>query len=339
MSIVIAILILCAVVMFHELGHFLMAKACHINVEEFAFGMGPKLLSFERGGTVYAWRLFPIGGMCIMQGEDEDDTSEGSFQAAKVWQRILVVAGGPVFNFILGFVCALVIVFSAGADPCTIVKVQSDSPAAQSGLQAGDLIVEYEGSSIANSRDLQLETFFNGIPDEINLTVERNGEKISLSFATTEEGGGGFSYNAARQKQDFPTSIRYAFGEIKYWIRATVKSLAGLVTGRFGIQDMSGPVGIVSAVDTAYNQAAPSGAFSVVITMLNMLILLSVNLGIVNLLPLPALDGGRLIFLFIECIRRKRCDQKIEGMVHFVGIVALLGLAAVIAFNDVLKLI
>lgn len=338
MGIIIAIVILCVVIMFHELGHFLLAKACHINVEEFAFGMGPRILSFERGGTVYAWRLIPIGGMCIMQGEDEDDTTTGSFQSAKVWQRILVVAAGPVFNFILAFVCALVVIFGAGADVCTVYEVHDDSPAAQAGLMAGDLIVEYEGSEIINARDLQLDITLDGIPDEINLVVERDGERVALSFAT-DDTGGGFSYNAAREKQDFPTSIGYSFGEIKFWIKATFKSLAGLFSGRFGLNDVSGPVGIVSSVSTVYNNASTYGAFSALMSMLNMLILISVNLGIMNLIPLPALDGGRLIFLFIECIRRKRCNQKIEGIVHFIGIVVLLGLAAVIAFNDVLKLI
>lgn len=428
MSILIAILILFGVIIFHELGHFLAAKACHIKVNEFAFGLGPKILSFQKGETLYSWRLIPIGGMCAMQGEDEDDFSEGSFQSAKVWKRILVVAAGPLFNFILAFIAGFIVILCAGADQCTVVSVTPGSPAEEAGLQDGDIIINYEGAGISNARELYLETSMDGLPEDgiIDLTVNREGEDIKLSFAlneslsymlgfgysssgekaeitsvnadspmekaglaagdviiaingtpvnsgmdlqeffevypldgsavtieyerdgieydaevTPEEAvsfDGGFAYNMAREKTDFLTSVKYAFGEIKYCIKATVKSLAGLFNGTFGINDLSGPVGMVSAVGSVYEQAAASGTFTVVMSMMNMLILISANVGVVNLLPLPALDGGRLIFLFIECIRRKRCSQTIENAVHFIGFSALMCFAMFIAFNDVLKL-
>jgi regulator of sigma E protease len=427
LSIIIAILILFGVIIFHELGHFIAAKACGIVVEEFAAGMGPKIISRKKNGTVYSWRLIPIGGMCVMKGEDEDDHSEGSFQSAKVWKRMIVVAAGPVFNLLLGFIAALIVVFSAGADPCTVVSVNEGSPAEQAGLLSGDLIVSYEGSGISNARELYMDTILNGLPDDtIDLVVERNGERIALSFALdeterymygfsyAEDGGmavvtkieegfpieksgiqpgdtitsvngvktdsydelrdhlsanepdgssviigyvhdgidytaevepqlttsqsGGFSYNMAREKQDFFTSLKYAFGEIKYNVKSAINSLKGLFNGTYGVDDLSGPVGIVSTVGSVYEEAASYGVFSAVMSLLNMVILLSVSVGIVNLLPLPALDGGRLIFLIIECIRRKPCSQKIEGAVHFAGFAVLMLLAVFIAFNDVIKL-
>ncbi len=428
MRFVIAIIILCVVILMHELGHFLAAKACKVKVLEFAFGMGPKLLSFKRGETEYAWRAFPIGGLCAMQGEDEDDLSEGSFQAAKVWQRMIIVAAGPVMNFVLAFIIAVIVIAAAGADVCTVVDVNEGSPAEEAGLQVGDLIVEYEGSGVSNARELYMYVLYDGLPeDNIDLVVIRDGERIELSFALErnesyllgfsysledselvitdvtegypmEEAGlqagdvitaidgtkiddaeelqlylaenpldgseveieyerdgvsytvdvtpelaysvsGGFSYNMAREKQGVLSTIGYSFGEIKYWINTTIKSLSGLISGRFEVQDLSGPVGIVSTISEVYEEAASVSTFSLVITMLNMVILISANLGVINLLPLPALDGGRLVFLIIEAIRRKRCSQTIEGAVHFAGIVAILCLAAYIAFNDVIKLI
>jgi regulator of sigma E protease len=340
LSIVIAIIILLAVIIIHELGHFAAAKACDIEVEEFSIGMGPKLISRQKGETLYAWRLIPIGGMCIMRGEENGEISERSFAGAKVWKRIIVVAAGPVFNFLLSFIAALIVVFCAGADPCTVVSVNEGSPAEQAGLQSGDLIVSYQGSSISNARDLYMDTVLNGIQDDtIDLVVERDGEKLSLSFGLDEtDGSGGFSYNMAREKQDFFTSVRYAFGEIKYNLKSAINSIKGLFNGTYGVDDLSGPVGIVSTVGSVYEESVSYGAFSVVMSMLNMVILLSVSVGVVNLLPLPALDGGRLIFLIIECIRRKPCSQKIEGTVHFIGFALLMALAVYIAFNDVLKL-
>ncbi len=428
MKIVIAILILGGVIFFHELGHFLLAKASKVRVNEFALGMGPKILSFQKGETVYAWRLFPIGGSCSMQGEDEDDQTEGSFQSAKVWQRILIVAAGPVFNFILAFFIALIVIFNMGADPARVTAVNEGSNAQKAGLQEGDIITSFEGGGVSNARELYMYLTLDGMPtDEINLKVKRDGQMIDLSFAPdvtqryvlgfsyssegetveitdltvgypleesglvvgdvittingedvsspeklqnylsehpfgesqiqvtyerngqentvsvvpklTTDSSGGFSFNMAREKMGFFSSLGYGFGEIKYWINTTIKSLTSLFTGRFTVSDLSGPVGVVSAIGQVYEEAATDGIFILIMSMLNMVILLSANLGVMNLLPLPALDGGRLVFLIIECIRRKPCNQKIEGAVHFVGIIVLLGLAVFIAINDVLKLL
>ena len=152
MTILIAILILSAVIFFHELGHFLMAKANHVVVTEFAFGLGPRLLSFKKGDTIYAWRLLPFGGFCSMLGEDEEEDAEGSFTKASVWRRIAIVAAGPVFNFILAFLISIIVISVVGSDPARVTEVPENSPAAEAGLREGDLILKYEGNGIANGR-------------------------------------------------------------------------------------------------------------------------------------------------------------------------------------------
>ena len=212
MSIIIGIIILGVVIFIHELGHFTFAKANGIVVEEFSLGMGPKLFSFGKGETKYSLKLFPIGGSCAMKGEDEDDYSEGSFQSAKVWKRMLVIIGGPAFNIILGFAVALIVIGATGADPAVIAEVKDGSPAYEAGLRVGDEIVRFNGSRIANAREIYANTNLYGIPtDEIDLTVIRDGEKIDISYepVVTTSYKAGFYYNADDEtKRKMLQSIR-----------------------------------------------------------------------------------------------------------------------------------
>ena len=405
MTILIAILILSAVIFFHELGHFLMAKANHVVVTEFAFGLGPRLLSFKKGDTVYAWRLLPFGGFCSMLGEDEEEDAEGSFTKASVWRRIIIVAAGPVFNFILAFLVSIVVISVVGSDPARVTEVQADSPAAEAGLQEGDLILRYEGNGIANGRELATDIDMDGVPlDSIDITYRRDGKNYKTSYVPekvtqylvgytyTPDSGGpaevtsvmegypaedaglqegdiitavngtdiesareladywaehpmdgnavaltferegekysaeitpvttttaelGFSFNLAREKLSPLGTLKYSVGEMNYWIHLTVKSVVSLVQGQFSIDDLSGPIGVVGAIDQVVDETRSEGAVIVGMSLLNMLILLSANLGVMNLLPLPALDGGRLIFLLIEAVRRKPVKRKVEGMI------------------------
>ena len=426
MSIIIAILVFSVIVIFHELGHFLLAKRNGIAVTEFSLGMGPRLLSKVIGETRYSLKLFPIGGSCMMVGEDDDDDSQGSFNRASVWARISVVAAGPVFNFILAFVFAMIITSVVGYDPSSVLQVEEDSPAYEAGLREGDVITEFQGRHISIGRDLDLYMLLHGLKDdhvtltyrrdgkeqeisytadsqtsyllgfyyvaegepevtqvaldgammeagvqagdiireingekirtgqdmqnyfsanpldgsEIILGVERDGEvrQLSVTPKMTKQVDTGFVYNLYREKTDFPGVIRYSAAEVRYWISSTVESLAMLVRGQFTVNDLSGPVGIIHVIGDSYEEAKTEGSVMVWMQMLYWAILLSANLGVMNLLPIPALDGGRLVFLLIEAVRRKRLNPNVEGMIHFAGFVLLMILMVLVMFNDIRRI-
>ena len=428
MSIILALIIFSAIILFHELGHFLLAKKNGIVVTEFALGMGPKLFKFEKGGTVYALKLLPFGGSCAMLGEDGADDEEGAFNTKSPLARISVVAAGPIFNFVLAFVASIIILSVVGYDPALVMQVDDGSPAAEAGLQSGDIITEFRGENVDIARDLVLQMNLEGISEdeEIQMSYERDGVEYDISFIpatytrymlgftgmqdgdkiqitsivsgypmsnskvregdylvaidgrefenfedwntymsehpltgdsvvvtferdgllyedemTPKEATGvmmGFSYNTGRTKTTPLGVIKYGFIEVKYWIKLTLKSIGMLFTGQVGVQDLSGPVGVVDAIGDTYEEVKSEGFVMIVMNMLNMVILLSANLGVMNLLPIPALDGGRLIFLIIEAVRGKPIDREKEGMVHFVGIMLLMGLMVLVMFNDIRKI-
>ncbi|MBR2764425.1 MAG: RIP metalloprotease RseP [Blautia sp.] len=427
MSIILALLIFSAIVLFHELGHFLLAKKSGITVVEFSLGMGPRLLSTVRGGTRYSLKAFPLGGSCAMLGEDTDEVAEGSFNAASVWKRICVVAAGPVFNFILAFVFAVVIVGFTGYDPAKVVQVNEDSAAYEAGLREGDRIVRYDGYAVDLARDLYVYMYLNPLEEgkTVRMDVDRDGERVHIAFLPDlntryllgfnrsdvnsmrveslipglplEDTGivpgdtitavngveikdgadyeaylsehpldgseirityvhdgleyeaslkpeaystpvGGFAYNTGYTRTKGFGVVKYALLEMKYMIRSTLLSLRELVTGGLGIRDLSGPVGVVDAIGQTYEQSKSEGAFTILINMLSMAILLSTNLGVMNLLPVPALDGGRLVFLFVEAVRRKPLNRNLEGSIHFTGLVLLMILMAFVMYQDILKL-
>ncbi len=339
MKYVIAILIFSIIILFHELGHFLMAKLNGIRVNEFCLGLGPTLVGFKRGETKYSIKLLPFGGACMMEGEDEDSEDERSFQKKSVWARISVVAAGPLFNFIMAFAFAFVLILCNGVDKPVVYDVMEDYPAQEAGMEAGDTIVSINGKNIHFYREVSLYTFFH--PGEaLHIVYERDGERreADLKPVYDEEQGKylmGFLGSGIAERTNVLESFGYSFYELKYWIDTTFSSLKMLVTGGVSLNDISGPVGIVKTIGDTYDQSSSGGAYLVFLNMLNISILLSANLGVMNLLPIPALDGGRLVFLIIEAIRRKRIPPEKEGMVHFVGLMLLLVLMVVVMFNDV----
>lgn len=425
-NILIAVVIFSVIVIFHELGHFLLAKKNGIEVTEFSLGMGPRLLSTVKGGTRYSLKVFPIGGSCMMVGEDGDETGPGSFNNASIWARITVVAAGPVFNFIMAFVFAMIITSVVGYDPADITSVEAGSAAEAAGLKEGDVITRFQGKRISISRDLSLYMSLHGYEDEdIEMEVKRGGEtkKISytadsvkkqmLGFTYVSEGipeitevyidspmkaagvqagdiitgingskietsaelqayfqenplteeeikltvernskewtvaikpqvrtlvSNGFTYNSYREKTGFLGVLKYSAVEVRYWISSTVESLALLIKGTFTVNDLSGPVGIVDAIGSSVQEAKSEGTVIVWMQMLYWVILLSANLGVMNLLPIPALDGGRLVFLIIEAIRGKKMNQNVEGIIHFAGFVLLMALMVFVLFNDIRRL-
>ena len=340
MSYILALIIFSAIVIFHELGHFLLAKWNGIEVIEFSLGMGPRLLSHVWGDTRYSLKLLPIGGSCQMVGEEEASDSASAFGNKSVWARIAVVAAGPVFNFILAWVLALIIVGSVGYDN-TKVDIIPDSAAAEAGMEDGDQIISINGSRTWLYREVSL---YSSLHQGQTATVvfERNGEKQTVVLTPKQSDTGaylyGFSRTVQREKGGALETVGYSCAEIRYWLKATVESLKMLIGGQVGLEEMSGPVGIVSTIGDTYKESRVDGWYYVTMNMIMIAILLSVNLGVMNLLPIPALDGGRLVFLILEAIRGKAIPQEKESMVHFTGFVLLMGLMAVILFSDLHKL-
>mgnify|MGYP001054497532 CR=1 FL=1 len=342
MKIIIALIIFSAIILFHELGHFLLAKKNGIRVNEFCLGLGPTLVGFTKGETKYSIKLLPFGGACMMEGEDEESATEGSFGSKSVWARISVVAAGPVFNFIMAFVFSLIMVSCLGFDRPVLTGVTESYPAAEAGMQEGDEIVRLNGKRIHFAREISFYTYFHS-EEEMDIVFKRDGETQEVHLVPEYEEESeryliGIQYSGERVRGNVLQTIQYSVYELKYWICTTLESLKFLITGTVGVNELSGPVGIVKNMGDSYDASRAAGIFSLIMTMLQWGILLSANLGVMNLLPLPALDGGRLVFLIIEAIRGKRVNPDKEGMVHFIGLVLLMGLMVFVMFNDIRKL-
>jgi len=342
LNIIAALLVFSIIVIIHELGHFLLAKKNGITVVEFSIGMGPRLLSFDKNGTKYSVKALPFGGSCMMLGEDEDSGDEGAFNNKPVWARISVIAAGPIFNFLLAFVFAVIIIGSVGYDPAALSGVIEGYPAEAAGLQAGDMIVKLNNKKIVVYRDISMYLYFN--PGKtLDVVYEREGQRYETTIVPTysEEYGSymmGIETLPTRQKTNVAGTLRYAAYEVKYWIVNTVKSVSMLVTGQVKADELSGPVGIVSMIGETVEESKSDGFYYVLLNLLNMCILLSANLGVMNLLPLPALDGGRLVFLLFEAIAGRPVSREKEGIVHMVGMICLMLLMVFVLFNDIRRL-
>lgn len=341
MKIIVALLVFSAIIIVHELGHFLLAKANGIVVYEFSLGMGPRLLSHQFGDTRYSLKLLPFGGSCMMMGEDGEEEGEGSFGSKSVWARISVVAAGPLFNFLLAFVLSVFIVGNIGYDPAVILGVTENYPAEQAGLQTGDVITKMNGKSIRLYREFSnYATFHAG--ETVVFEYERNGRtyETTVEPMLTENGykygiSGSVNY---RQKTGVLDTIRYSAYEVYYWIDTTLQSLGMILRGGVELDDMSGPVGVVEVIGDTYEESKSEGTLYVWLNLFNVAILLTANLGVMNLLPIPALDGGRIVFLIIEAIRKKRLEPELEAKIHFAGLMALMFLMVIVMFNDVRKI-
>ena len=436
MKIIIALLLFGIIVFIHELGHFLLAKANGVKVTEFAIGMGPKLFSFERGETVYAIKLLPLGGSCMMLGEDEASDDERAFDNKSVWARFSVVFAGPFFNFILAFVLAIVLITLVGADRPVVMQVEKDSPAAEAGLLPGDYISEYNGYHIGVGREIYIADYFKPVGDapvsiqykrdgkvhettltpkkvskyllgmgysddskpasisvseggaleeaglkngdvivkindqeitsgstfaeyvtshplsaeKVQVTYERNGKEktVTVSPQKSESYTTGFTYNCnygavddsenpylGNEKVSVLGNLKYSLLEVRYQIKTVMMSLKHLVTGKVSADSVAGPVGIVNMVGDVYSESAQYGLLAIFESLASFCIMLNANLGVMNLLPIPALDGGRLLFMIVEIVRGKKISADKEGFVHFIGFVLLMVLMVVVMFNDI----
>ena len=347
MTLIYFVLIFGTIVLAHEFGHYLLAKVNGIHVVEFAIGMGPKLVGFHRNGTDYVIRLLPIGGACMFEGEDglhqaEGEPSPNSFNAAPVWARISSVVAGPLFNFILAFVLAIILVGFTGSDKPVILGVMEGYPAQRAGMEPGDMITKMNGEKIYLSREIYINTYLNGDKPMV-VEYERDGKFYTTELIPmyNEETGrhliGLQGYGEAVEAKGL-SIFKYAYYEVRYSFVSTIKSLKMLVQGEATKDDVSGPVGIAQVIGEVAEESTPYGPLVLVLNLCNIALLLSVNLGVLNLLPLPALDGGRLVFMLIEAVRGKPIPPEKEGMVHFAGFVALMLLMVFVMYNDIVKL-
>lgn len=450
MNIIIALLVFTVIVVLHELGHFLLCKKNGVGVTEFSVGMGPRLITFvktEKGMTCklvpsqkycdsredwkdrtkYSWKLFPIGGSCMMIGEDEVNEAPNSFQKKGVWARISIIAAGPIFNFISAFVFAIILLGCIGYNPSVVTYVSPDSSAAEAGIKEGDRITEINGDKIVIGSDYGVYFSLHKVGDE-PLTVKyttKEGEKkeakvdpnynyyrLGYSYGSNakdeaatvsavekgspmEKAGikvgdtivsiNGEKTNTVkamseyleknpltkepvtltyvrdkqektvevtpyyatikslqismglREKGNVFKVVRYGASEIRFWIESTLKSLGMLIQGRVSKDEISGAVGIVDMIGTTVDASKTTA--DALLNLLNIAIFLSANLGVMNLLPFPALDGGRLVFLVIELFRGKPVDPEKEGIVHLIGIVLLMLLMVFVTYNDIARLI
>ncbi len=342
MTLLLFVLIFGIVVISHEFGHFIIAKMNGIKVIEFAVGMGPTLLGFTKGETKYSLKLLPIGGACMFEGEDglhvgEEGESDRSFNKANVWARISTVVSGPLFNFILGGIVAVIMVSMIQIN-LPVIKIMESGPAVEAGLQTGDRIVALNDEKVYLFEEMMLFNRVNG-GKEVEVTFERDGKLMTTVLQpeyNQESGSYMFGvYCDAVAEESGIARLKYAWYEIRYCVKNTYKSLLMLVRGEVKSEEVSGPVGIaVNVVGKTYDVAKEYGWQTVLVNMLNIVLLLTINLGIINLLPIPALDGGRLIFLLLEVVRGKPIPPEKEGMVHFVGLVFFMGLMVVVLFND-----
>lgn len=322
----------------HEFGHFITARRCGVTIKEFAVGMGPTLFSWKskKYDTKYALRLLPIGGFVSMEGEDEESEDENAFCKKSVPKRMLVVVAGALMNFLLGFLLMLAVVLFQGPIYTTTVSGFGADAVSDVQLQVGDEILEVDGTSVHSYNEVVYEIANKGY-QPIDILVERNGEEKILenvSFKTTESDGATFGvvdFRTFEESRSFGSVMKQTFFRSVSTVKMVYDSLIGLVTGRFGIEAVSGPVGVAQVVGDA--------AQTSYISLIYIISVLSINLGVVNLLPFPALDGGRFLFLGIEGVIKRPINRKVESFVNFIGIIILFGFMIFISFKDVFKLI
>ena len=386
---IVTVIIFLVLISLHEFGHFIMAKISGVKVLEFSVGMGPAILKKQGRETLYSLRIFPVGGYCKLEGEDQQAEDERAFCNQPVIKRILVVSAGAILNLVLGFVLFIVMTLIQPTAPgednkisTTVVdSVIQGSYLEETGIMSGDKIIGIDGHKIRFYHDIPLYTDKFAHGEQAKIEVKRNGEKLSFDVmpslheviynygensvevitkinnqqnssqiieyaekdresikdyigTTQTDKAYIIGFTPRQEKVGVNNIFSYSYHYTGYVVRMVYKAFWDLITGNSGLENLSGPVGIVTAVNTAVN----SGRY-MLINILSLAALLTINLGIFNLLPLPALDGGRLFFMLVELVTRKRIPTDKEGIVHAIGLVLLLALSVIISFNDIIKLI
>ncbi len=325
----------------HEFGHFITAKWCGVRVNEFSIGMGPKLLSRQGKETLYTLRLFPIGGFCAMEGEDEDTADPRSFQKAKVWKKLLILVAGAAMNFLTGLLIFLAIYLSIQSYAVeTVGRFESWSVLPAQGLEVGDQFLSIDGHRVLVDGDAVF--YLRRAQGNVDIEVLRDGERLLLEDVAMTRTDGQLGIELARETYtaSFGDCLDLSLRQSVNTVRLVWTSLGDLLTGAVGIRDMSGPVGIVDMMGQVAETAdSPGLAFASIVSFIAFI---AINLAVMNLLPIPALDGGRIFFLLaglvFTALTKRKLDPKYEGAVNGVFFIALLGLMAVVAVSDILKL-
>lgn len=341
----IAFLVFGILIFVHELGHYLTARLFHVKIEEFSIGMGPKMLTYtsKKTGIKYSLGVFFFGGYVSMAGEDEESDDPNALSKKSAWKRFIIVAAGAVMNFIFGAILMFALVLSSGPlgsnriaefRPDSFYEKNGFSVASSDVLQVGDEILAVNGVPVHIANDLSYEIMHEG-GEEIPVTVRRDGVKMTLSvtFPSVAEGKmslGVPDFFVEAEERNPLTLLKHTFFRCTSTVKMVYDGLFDMLGGKYGMEGVSGPIGVADAISTA--------AQTDLLQLLYLTVVISINLGIVNLLPLPALDGGRLVFILIEMIFHRPVPAKYEAVVHFVGIVLLLGLTVLIAFKDIFTL-
>ena len=331
-----AVLIFCVLIFVHEFGHFISAKLLGIRVHEFAIGMGPKIFSRKKGETLYSVRMIPIGGFCALEGEDSSSDDAKALSNKPAWVKLIVLAAGSFMNLLLGFL--LLICMYASASGIVVPEVASVAPeshAAISGVQVGDEIVSFGGKRIHIAGDLFWEKTQAG-EGPIELKVLRDGKTVSLTLAP-QSASESLGIGLKARENNFFLTVKTGFYQGVFYGRVIIETFFDLLQGKVAISSMSGPIGIVSEIGSAVQETAQSG-WAGFLNLLELAVLLTINLGVFNLLPVPALDGGRIFFVLVSIITRRKIPPEKEGMVHFIGFALLILLSIFIAYMDVLRL-
>ena len=332
MTIIYAIIMFCLLIFIHELGHFMAAKACGVKVNEFALGMGPALFKKQKGETLYALRAIPIGGYCAMEGEDEESDDARAFNNKPAWKKAIIVVAGVAMNLLLCIIVLIIIALYTGTVTTTIDQVTDGGPAAKAGIKSGDEIVAIDNKPVREWTDI-----IEGIgaaKGQVTLQLNRQGEELSLTSALSKaDDGTGRQVIGIVPMREHNVITAVASGTANTWNMTKMmgKTIKQLFTGEVSTKELTGPVGIVYAV----NDTAKYGF----VYLLYLTALISLNLAIVNMLPLPALDGGRLIFIIVRKITGKAITDEMEGKIHFVGIMLLFALMIYVTWNDIVRFI
>lgn len=331
MTIIYAILMFCVLIFVHELGHFIAAKKCGIQVNQFALGMGPAFFKKKWGETEYSLRILPIGGFCAMEGEDEDSENPRAFNRKKPWQKIIVLCAGAAMNVILAIILMCIVTYSIGIATTTVSSFVKGSKAEKAGLEKGDRIVQIDDKKISEWSDVSGSLDQKKKGDTVAIKVVRDGRSYTIRTALMESGGRAMVGISPHMKKDAGAAVLYGFKSTWSLTKSMYRIIKQLVTGDVSTKELSGPVGIVYMV----NKSAKNG----IIYLLYLMALISLNLGVFNMLPFPALDGGRVVFVIIRRLTGKAITDSIEAKVNFAGLMVLFALMIYVTWNDIARFI